>query len=208
MAVLYRTNRQAEIIEECLKKEGIPYKVYGRDKFLRDSDVIKAVKYMKTLPQSRKPSTAVAEYISENRLENSHPMARLYSTAVMYKNISEFINAVLTGTEGDVIRSGGRERQPDCVSLLTFHASKGLEFPVVFIAGASEGTAPLALAEREGGLDEERRLFYVAATRAEDELIIVSEEKRSRFLEGVPAEIIKDEKASELKITAKQLSLF
>ena len=208
MAVLYRTNRQAEIIEECLKKEGIPYKVYGRDKFLRDSDVIKAVKYMKTLPQSRKPSTAVAEYISENRLENSHPMARLYSTAVMYKNISEFINAVLTGTEGDVIRSGGRERQPDCVSLLTFHASKGLEFPVVFIAGASEGTAPLALAEREGGLDKERRLFYVAATRAEDELIIVSEEKRSRFLEGVPAEIIKDEKASELKRTAKQLSLF
>ncbi len=50
----------------------------------------------------------MAEYISENRLENSQPMARLYSTAVMYKNISEFINAVLTGTEGDVIRSGGK----------------------------------------------------------------------------------------------------
>ena len=86
-------------------------------------------------------------------------MARLYSTAVMYKNISEFINAVLTGTEGDVIRSGGRERQPDCVSLLTFHASKGLEFPVVFIAGAAEGTAPLALAEREEGLMRREGFF-------------------------------------------------
>ena len=136
---------------------------------------------MKTLPQSRKPSTAVAEYISENRLENSQPMARLYSTAVMYKNISEFINAVLTGTEGDVIRSGGRERQPDCVSLLTFHASKGLEFPVVFIAGRPRERRLLPLQKGEGGLDEERRLFYVAATRAEDELIIVSEEKKADF---------------------------
>ena len=61
------------------------------------------------------------------------------------------------------------------VRLLTFHAAKGLEFPVVFIAGAEEGITPLGGSHGEGPAadpDEERRLFYVAVTRAMDELYI------------------------------------
>jgi len=65
------------------------------------------------------------------------------------------------------------------VHLLTFHAAKGLEFPVVFIAGAEEGVTPL---DREDiDLEEERRLFYVAMTRAEDELQITYTNERARF---------------------------
>jgi len=68
---------------------------------------------------------------------------------------------------------------PQRVSLLTFHAAKGLEFPVVFIAGAEEGITPL---EDHGGSDtaEERRLFYVAMTRARDVLCISHCRQRSR----------------------------
>lgn len=67
----------------------------------------------------------------------------------------------------------------DRVHLLTFHAAKGLEFPVVFIAGAEEGITPLT---REGtDIEEERRLFYVAMTRAKDELQITWSQERSRF---------------------------
>lgn len=65
------------------------------------------------------------------------------------------------------------------VHLLTFHAAKGLEFPVVFIAAAEEEITPLL---REGAdMEEERRLFYVAMTRAEDELQITHSIERSRF---------------------------
>lgn len=65
------------------------------------------------------------------------------------------------------------------VHLLTFHAAKGLEFPVVFIAAADEEITPLL---REGtDMEEERRLFYVAMTRAEAELQITSSKERSRY---------------------------
>lgn len=68
----------------------------------------------------------------------------------------------------------------DSVHLLTFHAAKGLEFPVVFIAGAEEGITPLDRDDID--LEEERRLFYVAMTRAEDELQISS--SKERFIYG------------------------
>jgi DNA helicase II / ATP-dependent DNA helicase PcrA len=78
------------------------------------------------------------------------------------------------------------------VSLLTIHAAKGLEFPVVFIAGAEAGITPLG-----GDLQEERRLFYVAVTRARDLLHITNSRRRrtygrleetapSRYLSEIP----------------------
>jgi DNA helicase-2/ATP-dependent DNA helicase PcrA len=69
------------------------------------------------------------------------------------------------------------------VNLMTIHASKGLEFPVVFIAGAEDGIIPHArsLEEGEGTLEEERRLFYVAITRAREKLFITSCLQRRRL---------------------------
>lgn len=89
------------------------------------------------------------------------------------------------------------------VNLMTIHASKGLEFPVVFIAGAEEGIIPHArcLEENDGDVEEERRLFYVAITRARDKLYISSCQKRrkmtgvvecspSPFLDEIPAHLV------------------
>ena len=90
------------------------------------------------------------------------------------------------------------------VNLMTVHASKGLEFPVVFIAGAEEGLMPHARAVEDGGdaaVEEERRLFYVAVTRARDRLLISSclhrrkmagtvECQPSRFLDEIPENLI------------------
>jgi DNA helicase-2/ATP-dependent DNA helicase PcrA len=94
------------------------------------------------------------------------------------------------------------------VSLMTIHSAKGLEFPVVFIAGAEEGLIPHeksieddASSEMAGSLEEERRLFYVAITRAREKLYISSCQKRrhlhsveecnpSPFLEEIPAHLI------------------
>ncbi|WP_191013745.1 ATP-dependent helicase [Treponema zioleckii] len=90
------------------------------------------------------------------------------------------------------------------VNLMTIHASKGLEFPVVFIAGAEEGLIPHGRAVDEGGdaaVEEERRLFYVAITRARDKLLISScrtrrhlqsnvESEPSRFLDEIPKNLV------------------
>ncbi len=59
---------------------------------------------------------------------------------------------------------------PDAVCVSTMHAAKGLEWPVVHVAGLEEGLVPVAGAERGGSLDEERRLLYVALTRARRDL--------------------------------------
>lgn len=65
------------------------------------------------------------------------------------------------------------------VHLLTFHAAKGLEFPVVFVVGAEEGITPMQ--RPDSNLEEERRLFYVALTRASQELHITYAQRRAQY---------------------------
>lgn len=98
---------------------------------------------------------------------------------------------------------GNDENDKGKVNLMTIHASKGLEFPVVFIAGAEEGLIPHARSvdDNGGNVEEERRLFYVAITRARDKLLISSCQKRrkqqsivectpSRFLDEIPENLV------------------
>lgn len=99
--------------------------------------------------------------------------------------------------------NGEDENDKGKVNLMTIHASKGLEFPVVFIAGAEEGLIPHARSVEENGgdVEEERRLFYVAITRARNKLIIsacrkrrhmqmVRETEPSRFLDEIPENLV------------------
>jgi len=65
------------------------------------------------------------------------------------------------------------------VKAMTVHAAKGVEFPVVIVAGCTEGLFPHAKSLKEGNIEEERRLFYVACTRAMDRLILTRYEERS-----------------------------
>ncbi|MDR3342106.1 MAG: UvrD-helicase domain-containing protein [Treponema sp.] len=87
-----------------------------------------------------------------------------------------YLNRISLITRDDGEDEAGKGK----VNLMTIHASKGLEFPVVFIAGAEDGIIPhtRSLEEGEGNLEEERRLFYVAITRARDKLFITSCLKR------------------------------
>ncbi len=69
----------------------------------------------------------------------------------------------------------------DKVSLMTVHSAKGLEFDTVFITGLEEGLFPLSIEKTAFEREEERRLFYVAMTRAKNELILARAEKRMKF---------------------------
>ncbi|HBG00697.1 MAG TPA: DNA helicase PcrA [Firmicutes bacterium] len=74
------------------------------------------------------------------------------------------------------------DAQADAVSMMTLHASKGLEFPVVFIVGMEEGIFPHARSSfEEEQLEEERRLAYVGMTRAEDRLILTCSRQRTLY---------------------------
>jgi len=84
----------------------------------------------------------------------------------------------------------------NAVTLMTLHSAKGLEFPVVFITGLEEGLFPLSrtfLSQEE--LEEERRLFYVGATRAQEKLVLTWAERRFRFgeyLDNLPSRFLEE----------------
>ncbi len=97
------------------------------------------------------------------------------------------------------------EAWDDCVQLMTLHSAKGLEFPLVFMAGMEDGLFPhqRSVEDASGRLEEERRLCYVGMTRAREELVMTYAEVRrmhgsesfsrpSRFIEEMPAELIEE----------------
>ncbi len=96
------------------------------------------------------------------------------------------------------------------VTLMTLHTAKGLEWPVVVLAGLEDGLFPLGRAmETQEGLEEERRLFYVGLTRAKDKLYLTWARARrrggelrpaivSRFLESIPAELLEEKSTASL----------
>jgi DNA helicase-2/ATP-dependent DNA helicase PcrA len=116
---------------------------------------------------------------TEERLAN---LSELVNAAVEHdKNqpgasLRDFLE--LTAILGDVDRW---ERRDDRVSLMTIHAAKGLEFPVVLIVGVEDGILPLIRATEEPDIEEERRLLYVGITRAEERLHLSHVATRMRF---------------------------
>ena len=95
-------------------------------------------------------------------------------------SLSDYLQDASLATDFD---RNTAEKDADCVNMMTIHSAKGLEFPVVFIAGLEEGLFPSELsADSPRELEEERRLFYVALTRAERQVILTF--AKSRFRNG------------------------
>jgi DNA helicase-2/ATP-dependent DNA helicase PcrA len=99
------------------------------------------------------------------------------------ETVSRFVENLTTGKDQDIYRENAEK-----VALMTMHASKGLEFPVVFICGCEDGLIPFRpemwrVDERRlhSDLEEERRLFYVAMTRAKENLFLLHADKRMAF---------------------------
>ncbi|HWF32703.1 MAG TPA: 3'-5' exonuclease, partial [Solirubrobacteraceae bacterium] len=107
-----------------------------------------------------------------------------------------------------VADADARSDDEGLVTLMTLHNAKGLEYPTVFIAGCEEGVFPHSRALDEGGLEEERRLFYVGVTRAMRELYLTYAQRRavfgaqtiglrSRFLGEIPADLLDEVEPSD-----------
>lgn len=123
--------------------------------------------------------------------------------------LGEFLSQVSLVSDID-----GMDEIANNVTLMTLHASKGLEFPIVFLAGCDEGIFPSARCSNSlSELEEERRLMYVGVTRAETKLYLTTAKRRqmwgeykyyspSRFLEEIPSKLIEQEESAFSEYTA------
>lgn len=136
------------------------------------------------------------------RLEN---IKELRSVATEFPNISEFLeNVALVEAQQDSDRKINRTGQKDVVTLMTLHAAKGLEFPIVFIVGMEEGLFPHSRSLMDTNqLEEERRIAYVGITRAKEILYLTYANSRlyfgeklsnppSRFIMDIPENLIEN----------------
>ena len=150
--------------------------------------------YLKDL---REENTEEANERIENLMELVSA-AQEYETREAEASLGGFVDRLSLLSEADE-ESGSRNAR---VWLMTMHAAKGLEFPLVVIAGLEEGLFPHSRSsEDEEELEEERRLCYVGMTRAQSQLVLTSAARRrvfgeyqstepSRFLDEIPAELL------------------
>jgi superfamily I DNA/RNA helicase len=162
--------------------------------------------YLDDLRRSEKNSET-----AENRVRNLKELMASLDTPELAaappgERLQDFLEALMLDRE----REEEAEAQGDAVTLITMHSCKGLEFRHVYIAGLEEGLLPHSRAKEEGTLDEERRLFYVAMTRAQETLTLgytlgrkkygqVMPCHPSSFLKELPSELIEaaDKKARQ-----------
>jgi DNA helicase-2/ATP-dependent DNA helicase PcrA len=178
-AVLVRTNAQIPAIEEALTKAQIPFRVRGAAPLLDQPEVKAALgglrrargtfdEALADLASSVDEAVGTGDRAEERRanVDALVQLARDYATVEGTATIPGFLSWLSSTTRADQ-----PDRQGDAVEITTFHAAKGLEWPVVHLAGLEQGLVPIGHARTGEALAEELRLFYVAVTRAERELV-------------------------------------
>ncbi|MEO5802408.1 MAG: UvrD-helicase domain-containing protein [Verrucomicrobiota bacterium] len=138
--------------------------------------------YLNELRRSEKNVEA-----AENRIRNLKDLvATLDNSAGAASENPERLQSFLEDIMLDSEREEEKENQGDAVTLITMHSCKGLEFPHVYIVGLEDGLLPHSRSKVEGTLDEERRLFYVAITRAMTTLTISHCGGRKKYGQMMP----------------------
>ncbi|MFC0100660.1 UvrD-helicase domain-containing protein [Micromonospora marina] len=195
IAVLYRTDAQAAPIVDALARANIPVQKRSHDR-LRDRPGVPAIARElrhaglddSLTARVRQAGQILAERFAVPTLDGTGavrpedvrtavdlltPLARRCGD-----DLALFLNQLATGAEVDAL-----DPRAEAVTLLTLHAAKGLEFPVVFLVGAEDGLLPLRWPGSEPDDDavaEERRLFFVGLTRAQDRLYVSHAGRRAR----------------------------
>ena len=157
---------------------------------------------------------------AENRIRSLRDLLATMDGDAVGKPLSDRLDEFLEDLTLDSEREEEKEAG-DAVTLITMHSCKGLEYPHVYVVGLEEGLLPHARSKVEGTLDEERRLFYVAITRAKRELMIshcggrkkygqVMPCHPSSFLKELPKQLIEDadEKGKQPVTPASAKDLF
>jgi DNA helicase-2/ATP-dependent DNA helicase PcrA len=168
-----------------------------RDRAVPVGDLVEA-----TLAQSGYVEALEAErsFEAQGRVENLEELIEVAREFDARAEAGEDTLDVFLAQISLVADADTRRDEEGLVTLMTLHNAKGLEYPIVFIAGCEDGVFPHSRALDEGGLEEERRLFYVGVTRAMRQLYLSYARRRavfgaqtyglrSRFLDEIPREL-------------------
>ena len=166
-AVLYRTEAQSEALAEALERSGMPFVKYSNNKLIDRPEIRD---FVAQLAQDQ-------DRIDCEKLKDLDSTDKYYleglAQACGYDR-AKFLQELQFVTEADTW-----DPRADRISLMTIHAAKGLEFPVVFLPGLEDGILPLHWGKRsEVDIEEERRLLYVGMTRGQDRLFLSHAKKR------------------------------
>jgi superfamily I DNA/RNA helicase len=222
-AVLFRTEAQSAPLCEAFERSGIPFKHNSHGPLAEQPAVAALLEAMTAdgdhaiADRLRAAAKALATQHTIEPAAVAAALQRVSALAQTCADRAHLLDAVALATEIDFF-----DPRADRVSLLTLHAAKGLEFPVVFIVGLEDGIMPLYWgAPDEAAIAEERRLFYVGMTRAKDRLILSRAEKRfwngrlrtlapSPFLRDIENKLLSLERAQLPRTSPadRQLSLF
>lgn len=197
-AVLYRTRRQGELLARKLRQAGLPVQRLGEDSpyatplmrlftaalsFVESPDEAAKLAVEQTaaaaklkvkpdqlrrLDASKSPAEAAGDLAENLGQADTDTAVQLENLSARFESLTGLIDYLRSLAEQDFF-----DPAADAVCLSTIHASKGLEFRHVFVAGCNDGVLPSSRAEDPEGLAEERRLFYVALTRARDSLTLL-----------------------------------
>ena len=250
LAILCRTRNQFESITKALRDHHVPYQENGTVPFFQQKpfqsfcDIFSAfllddfesaapIFHLKKKPISKLQFelaqtelknlelTSFLNFIKENHFPvetfKAEDWNRFIHLADEMKLADEFVQLLKTGTGTDT-----HDKNLEAVSVMTLHASKGLEFECVFIPGCEEGLLPYNLYKNEVDVEEEKRLLYVGMTRTKKLLYLTSAKSRtirgrklnlpkSPFLNSIQQELIQQIKNKPLKKPDdkdNQLSLF
>jgi uncharacterized protein (TIGR00375 family) len=195
IAVLYRADAQSGPIIEALSRAGVPVQKRSHNR-LRDRPGVQLIAAELRHADGLGGSLAARVKLTAQVLAQRHAAPTLDGEHVAPDDIwaaadlliplalrigddlSRFLQEIATGAEVDAL-----DARAEAVHLLTLHAAKGLEFPVVFLVGCEDGLLPLrwpGSAPTEDDLAEERRLFFVGLTRAQDRLYVTHAARRFR----------------------------
>ncbi len=181
IAVLYRTDAQSGPLAEALGRAGMPFQKRSHDRLLDRPAVRALVRALRDRPPAgdrslaaRLATAAGAQTDGGEAAEALDLLAPL--AARCGDDLDRFLAELALGDEVDTW-----DPRADRVSLLTLHAAKGLEFPVVFLVGCEDGLLPLRFGPQPSPEEtaEERRLFFVGMTRARSHLFLSHARKRA-----------------------------
>ncbi len=183
IGVLYRTQDQAEAIEEALSRSGLPFRKHTHEPMSEH----RIVNFFLDWIESEVPAGSLEDQLeaaAEAWLEDHEKDRKFIQLYEGMKGLLErenlhslesFRSQLALGRDVDLW-----DPRAQGVSLLTLHAAKGLEFKLVFIVGCEEELLPLYWDDGEESFPEERRLFFVGMTRAKNQLVLSYSTRRRR----------------------------